>query len=98
METIAKDRKKRRRRDEVRQHAKLETDRNTKRERVRSRRENEAKPPRMNNSTEEIYIHRGRKRDPKRGEETRREDKSALVKIQGRRWRGAIITIHQDNK
>lgn len=24
--------------------------------------------------------------------------KSALVKIQGRRWREAIITIHQDNK
>ena len=46
----------------------------------------------------EICAHRERKTDPERREEMRREDKSALVKIQSRQWRGAIITIHQDNK
>lgn len=76
----------------------LETE-ETQKERLWSQRENEVKPLRIRQQHRRyIHIHRGRKRDPKRGEEKRREDKSALVKIQGRRWRRAIITIHQDNK
>lgn len=43
-------------------------------------------------------IKRERETKWERREDARREDKSALVKIQGRQWRGAIITIHQDNK
>lgn len=103
METIAKDGEKRRvGRDEVRAcKRELETDRITKRgeESAEPKGKREAKPLSIRQQhREEIYIHSGRKRKPTREEETRREDKSALVKIQGRRWRGAIITIHQDNK
>lgn len=76
--------------------AELETDRHTKSELVKAKR-NYAKPLRIRQQHRRD-VHRERKRNPERGEAMRREDKSALVKIQGRRWRGAIITIHQDNK
>lgn len=54
---------------------------------ARSQRENEAEGVKDKTTAQRRYRHGG-----KGG------TKSALVKIQGRRWREAIITIHQDNK
>lgn len=82
VQAIAKDRKK--------------TQRQKRKEEVSK--DNEAKSLRKRQRTEEIQEYKGMETKWERREEARREDKSVLVKIQGRLWREAIITIHQDNK